>query len=265
MEFKNLQHHIHTLANLEEADESIVNCYLNLETRYREQFNERIRSLKGGIERPRRPAFWEAIGLIEVFLGTGIRPESKGAAVFCRCGNRPFFLALQFGAPLPNSLTVSSMPHIYHLVALKDNYYVAATLPPFLEFENRECLAVADRLHAETNGCGLVAVGTSSCLKALMEDRASMLVLSNTYAPDPAWLCSSCKEMVIAPGMPRECDACKNQTFQALDTREEIVRLTERNGRPIEIVEHSAGMEAIGGIGCFLRYQALEWFDRPVA
>lgn len=142
---------------------------------------------------------------------------------------------------------------------------MAATLPVFHEFENRESLAVADRLHAEINGRGLAAAGTSACLKAPLGDRASSLVLSNNYAPDPAWLCSSCKGIVLEPRMPHECAVCQDQTFRELDTREEIVRLAEKSGRPIEIVENSAGMEAIGGIGCFLRYQALEQFDRPVA
>jgi hypothetical protein len=381
LDFKDLERNIHKLANLEEADEPVVSCYINLETRYRGQLNERMRALHGRIERDRRPAFWEAVGLIEVFIGTGIRPESKGAAVFSRGGHRPFFLALQFGAPLPNSVTVSGVPHIYHLVALRDNCYryvvmlsgetaarilevnlgtitetvrkerselsgwagrnwtreryesrrqeqtrrflydqirvlhevmstkeyryfflagepritaqihkalpkqlssmlvalvrgssnesnadlVAATLPSFLEFENRQSMALADRLHSEINGRGLAATGTGNCLKALQEDRAATLVLANTYAPNPAWLCSSCGEVVIAPEAPCECAACKVSVFRELDTREEIVRLAERNSLQIEIVENSSAMEAIGGIGCFLRYQDLERYCRPIA
>ncbi len=381
MDYSELERNIQTLSSLEGTEAPVVNCYLNLETRYREQFNEGIRVLGGRLDRHRQPAFWEALGRIEVFIGTGIRPESKGAAVFSRCGKRPFFMSLQFGVPLPNSITVSSLPHIYQLVVLRDNCdryvvmlssetiarilevnlgtitetvrkerselrewagrnwtreryeshrqeqirrflndqikalqevmstkgyrffflagepritaqiqrvlpkhlssmlvaavrgsasdrnadLVAATLPSFLEFENRQSLALADRLHAEIRGRGLAAAGTDSCLKALLEDRATALVLSNTFKPDPAWVCSSCGEIMTAGEIPRECAACHGSDFSELDMREEIVRRAERKGRPIEIVENSSTLEAIGGIGCFLRYRDIDRYYGPTA
>jgi peptide subunit release factor 1 (eRF1) len=65
--------------------------------------------------------------------------------------------------------------------------------------------------------------------------------------------------------IPRECAACHGSDFSELDTREEIVRLAEMRGRPIEIVENSSTLEAVGGIGCFLRYRDTDRYYGPTA
>jgi protein required for attachment to host cells len=44
-------------------------------------------------------------------------------AAFARGGNRPFFLGLQFQVPVPERLSVSPTPDVYHLVELKDTYH----------------------------------------------------------------------------------------------------------------------------------------------
>jgi protein required for attachment to host cells len=118
-----LQKRIQQLAFLEESDETIISFYINPETKYREILNDQVRSISKSIEHKVMPVFWEALGRIEVFLGTGIRAGSQGVAVFARGGERPFFLPMQFGAPLPNQVTVGSRPRIYPLVELRDNYY----------------------------------------------------------------------------------------------------------------------------------------------
>ena len=47
-----------------------------------------------------------------------------------RLATKPFFLPLQFRAPLPNWVAVGSTPNIYHLVELKDTYdRFVVTLP----------------------------------------------------------------------------------------------------------------------------------------
>lgn len=123
MDYGQLQRHIRELASLEQSDELVVSCYINAATNYRKTFQEQVSSAKNMIERKLLPGFWEALGRIEVFFGTGIRAESRGVAVFARGGEPPFFLSLQFGAPLPNSLKVGFKPHLDPLIHLRENYY----------------------------------------------------------------------------------------------------------------------------------------------
>ena len=128
MQLSELQQHIQKLASLEEAPELMVNCYLNVDAEYRKALTDQVRALRIKVEPEMRVPFWEALGRIEVFLGTGIRSGSQSIAVFARGGNSPFFLALQFGATLSNRVTISHAPHIYPLVEMRDNCYRYAML-----------------------------------------------------------------------------------------------------------------------------------------
>lgn len=123
MELKNLTKHIRTLATLPETDSPIISCYLALEAgrfNVRHAFEECVRpfhkSLSGEAWLDFEDA-WESIGL---YLTEGLLPDAKGAAIFSRAGEEPFFLPLQFRVPLPNWIAVDKVPNIYHLVELKD-------------------------------------------------------------------------------------------------------------------------------------------------
>ncbi len=263
-----LQRHILTLANLEEAAEPVVSCYLDLRTGYREALNERVRSLKNGLDRRLRVPFWEALGRIEVFVGTGIRPESTGAALFSRGGDSAFFLPLQFGVVLPTRVAVSARPHIYHLVELRHNCssrMVRSSGTETCRVDEIESLALLETLHKEMGTSGLAAGGTLASLKALKEGRASALLVSRLYAPDPGWFCRACGEVQIAQQMPPECASCRARVLCELNLKEELVRLAEQQSRPIRILEHDDGMKAVGGVGCLLSHPATERIDRPAA
>ena len=123
MKLNELQQHIQKLANLEESTEPVVNCYLSVNTKYHKALTDQVRMLKTSMAPEMRVPFWEALGRIEVFLGTGIRAGSKSVAVFARGGSRPFFLPLQFHAALPDRVTISHAPHIYPLVEMRDNCF----------------------------------------------------------------------------------------------------------------------------------------------
>jgi hypothetical protein len=260
MEPKELQDAIKTLANMEEADEPLVNCYLDLESRYRQELHERVSLIKGKIEPRKRVSFWEAIGHIEVFIGTRIRPGARSVAIFSRGGDQLFFLPLQVDAPLPNCVTVSATPHIYHLVALKHD---CSRFP--VEHQKQESLSVAIRLRTEMSTGGRAVGGTFDSFRALNEGRASLLVLSRTYAPCPGWACPTCSALGIIYPMPGMCPACENTRLRELDMREELVRIAEQSNCPVKIVEPSEILKALGGIGCLLRYHAPERLDWPAA
>ena len=131
MELADLKRHIRTLITLEETNAPVISCYLNLKAAlaesgvagYRSVFDQRVALLRKGMPREDRERFEEAMGRIEAFLATDLLPDSKGAAIFARGGAEPFFLPLQFQAPLPNWIVVDLVPNVYHLVELKDSYH----------------------------------------------------------------------------------------------------------------------------------------------
>lgn len=126
MDLKNLQNHIRTLATLEENGTPVISAYFNLESGLggvKNLIHERERVLRKTLARDARPAFDEAFRRIESFVESELFPEARGAAIFVRGGDEPFFLPLQFRAPLPNWMTADVVPNIYHLVELKDTYH----------------------------------------------------------------------------------------------------------------------------------------------
>lgn len=268
MQLEDLQRHVLNLANLEEAAEPVVSCYLDLGSAYRENLNEKVRSLKNELERRLRLPFWEALGRIEVFVGTGICPESRGAALFSRGGERSFFVPLQFTAPLPTQVIVSAKPHIYPLVELKHDCSHRIVRPSGTEnarVGEQEARALVETVHREMSTSGLAVGGTLASLKALKEGRASALLLSRSYTPDPGWFCCACEELLIAFQMPPACSFCGGRILRELNLKEELVRVAEQRNRPIRIVEDSDGIKAIGGVGCLLSRHITERFDRPAA
>jgi hypothetical protein len=263
-----LRQHILTLANLGEATEPVVSCYLDLGSAYRENLNDRVRSLKNQLEQRMRLPFWEALGRIEVFVGTGIHPESRGAAVFSRGGEHSFFLPLQFAASLPTRVTVNARPHIYHLVELKHDYSRRTARTSGIEcarLEEEDSLALPEKLYRAMSASGLAVGGTLASLKALREGWVRELLLSRSYAPDPGWLCRGCEGMLISFQRPSACSRCGGRMLRELDPKEELVRVAEQRSCPIRMVAHSDGMKAIGGVGCLLSQPATERFDRPAA
>ncbi|MDZ4802838.1 MAG: hypothetical protein SGI92_32155 [Bryobacteraceae bacterium] len=128
MDLQTLQSHIHirVLACLEETEAPVISCYLNLESGesgWRNLFESRMRLLRGAQSGQNRIAFSEALAQIRAWLCSSVAGESRGVALFARGGNHPFFLPLQFRAPLPTWIALGPTPNIYHLVELKDNYH----------------------------------------------------------------------------------------------------------------------------------------------
>lgn len=126
MNWKALQQQIRTLATINESEAPVISCYANLESgtqQFRAAFEERLRVLKKSLSALEWHAFSEAIRRIDDYLHNGLLKESKGAAIFARGGAKPFFLPLQFGVPVPDALSMDSLPNIFHLVELKDTYH----------------------------------------------------------------------------------------------------------------------------------------------
>lgn len=126
MDLQNLQAHIRTLATLPETEAPVISCYLNLESGPADAWHylaARRRLLRHVLVGETATFCEEAWRPIETFLQADLGPETRGVALFARAGREPFFLPLQFQAPLPEWIAVDSTPNIYHLIELKDTYH----------------------------------------------------------------------------------------------------------------------------------------------
>jgi hypothetical protein len=86
-------------------------------------FRDRVERMRRVLPEETWSEFDEAATRIENYLWEDIRPSTRGVAAFCRAGDTPFFEALQFEVPFPESLVeVDFLPVIYHLIELKDIY-----------------------------------------------------------------------------------------------------------------------------------------------
>ena len=122
-----LKQQITLLSSVEASDGPFVSAYLNLLSGtdgWRETIAARANVLRRILTGNDLADLAEALGKIEVWLATELRPDAKGAAIFVRgTYGGEFMLPMQFAAPLPNWIAVYPTPNIYHLVELKDNYH----------------------------------------------------------------------------------------------------------------------------------------------
>ena len=122
-----LRRHVATLACVEETETPFVSCYLNLEqgkSGYGKVLEDRALALRSTLDEVARTDFDATIHKIKAYLAEKLRPDAKGAAIFCRqfrAGS--FFLPMQFAAPVPDWIAVYDSPNLFHLMALKDTYH----------------------------------------------------------------------------------------------------------------------------------------------
>lgn len=133
---------------------------------------------------------------------------------------------------------------------------VLATLATFVRAEELESRALVDSLCREIETGGLGEAGAAETLLALRWAQADALVIAKAWKPDPAWRCAACRSLDLgAP--PPACPECGARGPVSADLREEFVRLAERSGCPVEIVNESPALLELGGVGCLLRYRVL--------
>ena len=133
-----LQDQLDRLAAFEPTDLPVISLYLdmrpNQEGKDRDQsgqflrkvFPERMRTLKGDA----RKSFERDVERIDAHLAT-VTPSANGLAIFACAGRGEFFQAIQLDVPLDDHwLFIGSVPHIYPLARLNDQYprYAAVLL-----------------------------------------------------------------------------------------------------------------------------------------
>ena len=155
---------------------------------------------------------------------------------------------------LPNHLSEKLIETLVASENHKISDVVAATLDSFIQKEEKESQAMVDHLLREINTNGLAVVGMTKTLNALARGQVDVLLLTSGYVPDPGWLCTTCGAMEVNPVRPDACAYCEGKEIREANIKEEMVRMAERSGCRIEIVNQSEVLTRFGGVGCLLRY-----------
>jgi len=119
-----LERHMEALISLDESDTPVVSVFLDRERPDgRRILAERIARARRAAAPADREDIDRAFATIERWLDEHARPGARGLAAFARAGDRPFFHELEFAAPLPTRAFVETVPVIFHLVEMKDNFH----------------------------------------------------------------------------------------------------------------------------------------------
>jgi len=142
---------------------------------------------------------------------------------------------------------------------------VAATVQSFLDHEETESLEVVEQLLKQIHRHGLAVAGTDPCTLVLRAGQADILVMAKDYEPGTAWLCLACGSVAAQAQAPAACPRCASNSARQFDIKEEMVRLAQKTGCSVEVVEHSDALMQLGGVGCLLRYAAPENYAAKAA
>jgi hypothetical protein len=114
-----------------------VSCYLDLghgALACRHGLRKRARALRATLPGSTRLDFDAALAPIASYANAQVRADARGAAIFSRSAHGgAIFLALQFAAPLPDSLTAGLLPDLVQLMTLQNRhnrYAVMLMVPP---------------------------------------------------------------------------------------------------------------------------------------
>jgi hypothetical protein len=135
-----LRNHLTTLRAVSPDNSPVVSCYLTVadgDRGYRNELNRQVRAALKPLEGDAKREFWEVLGHIEVFLATGIGPDTLGVAIFARSGSSRFFLPLQFPERFSNRVSTGSLPFLTPLVELLEKKLLRQSTQPHRELALR--------------------------------------------------------------------------------------------------------------------------------
>ena len=122
---QDLQDHLRVLAALPESGAPVVSCYLDLSSgraRWEALLERRTTLLRRITPSAERGLLDAAVDRIRSFLKAELSPDTRGVAAFARVGRDPYFCGLQFALPAATSVSLDTVPNIYHLIELKDTF-----------------------------------------------------------------------------------------------------------------------------------------------
>ncbi len=135
----------------------------------------------------------------------------------------------------------------------KQTDVVMATLSSFIDHEEQESKAIAERLIGGLLSQDLAVAGSAAVLDALRRGNVDTLVMAQAYQPDPGWTCTACKAMGTDVPETPVCPECDQASVRPLDVKEALLRLAGQFELPVEVVEKADALMALGGVGCLLR------------
>lgn len=197
----------------------------------------------------------EKIEMLDKLMSAG------GYAHLILAGNS--WMAAQLSQQLPKHLAAKLIDTVPASGGAKASDIVEATISAFVQEEEKESRRAVEEVIRAVRTGGLATVGAGPTLEALQQGRVDMLVLARRFEPLPGLKCVNCGRMKAEATDPTRCSQCDAGEFREFDVKEEMVRLAERNGCNVEVVEESDSLMLHGGVGCMLQYRlATEYITR---
>lgn len=156
MDYSKLNKHIHTLACLPETGAPVISAYFDLTGNTPGilfTFRQWAAAVRRTFPQGAREAFDDAAAKIADHIPL---LRGRGAAVFARAAEPPFFLPLSFALPLDPHFHAGGLPIIYPLVELKDRF-------------NRFVIAIVD-----TSSARIIEVNLGDYSVELITDRPAL-------------------------------------------------------------------------------------------
>ncbi|TWU20952.1 peptide chain release factor 1 [Novipirellula galeiformis] len=137
-----------------------------------------------------------------------------------------------------------------------DTDVVQSTIASLIAAEQTESHETVDELLYQLRQGHLAAAGTKATHRALYCGQADVVVIAKQYAPGLGWTCGECGFTELEQPRPdTSCPECDARALHDFDIKEAIVRMAERHGCIVEVVNESEPLQRLGGIGCLLRYR----------
>jgi len=166
---------------------------------------------------------------------------------------------------LPKRLAAKLVDSVPAAPADRLSDIVASTLEAFLQYEEQESQALAEKLIGQIRTHGLAVAGAHACMDALQAGQGDFLVMVKSFDPGRGWQCRGCAKTELTWPPPAACPACRKRRLRGFDIREELVRLAQQKQVGVEVVEHNDVLMNLGGVGCLLRYLAPASYFSPAA
>lgn len=124
MENIDLKNLVKKLAQLDDNQDPIISCYLDLtKSDWKVFLATQLQYARKALPKNQLPQFKESVEKINNYLHNKILDTSQGIAIFCRCGYQPFFESIQFVVPTKPWVSVDPLPSIYNLIEMKDSFH----------------------------------------------------------------------------------------------------------------------------------------------
>jgi peptide chain release factor subunit 1 len=170
------------------------------------------------------------------------------------------FERLIIGAPDEIANELESVLHPYlkeRLVArcsirvdAPDSEIRAAALEIEADVERRKEAEAVERLRAAVGSDSRGVVGLDDTLRALVERRVDVLLVSASYTA-PGWRCGGCGHVTR---VGRRCPVCESDMHEVADVVEEAIEEALAQSCEVEVCVDNADLDVLGRIGALLRY-----------